>query len=325
MAITYGISDRKVGSIGTLTYAITKDGNVVKEKIIKNKSHTEGQVKQRCLFSSVVKAASLLSADFLEKCFESTNRKLSYSNYFVKINRRNGTVLAKKYAKDPNIMSLGNWRISEGSLVTGLTLTKNVSSGDKTYVGIPIGTQTELAVDGSATVGQVSNALITAFPELTNNMTINMICLDNIGVPYVDGEPIPIAPQEQHHINLIKQNFIINKNDATPINQKGFTVVKSNENSYSLLLLNEGSTTEVCADLQYLEDDYEIVTGIATAGLVITKTVGTKVYVQTADMVGNWGYEQAKAELINDLNTDKENLYTYDIEQDAMIVNNDII
>ena len=64
---------------------------------------------------------------------------------------------------------------------------------------------------------------------------------------------------------------------------------------------------------------------IAVAGLVVTKTIGTKVYVQTADMVGNWPYSQAVTTLNEDLNTDKVNLYTYDIEQDAMIVNNDII
>ncbi len=323
MAITYGISDRKVGSIGTLTYAITKDGNVVKEKIIKNKSHTEGQVKQRCLFSSVVKAASLLSADFLEKCFESTNRKLSYSNYFVKINRRNGTVLAKNDAKDPNVITFGNWRISEGSLVTGVALTKTATSGTDTYIGIPIGSQTDLAVDGSATVGQVSSALITAFPELTNNMTINMICLDNIGITYDDGDPWAISKEEQHYIKLIKQNFIINKTDNTPINQKGFTVVKSSENVYSLLLLNEESTTEVCANLKYAADNFDL--NVAVAGLVVAKTVGTKVYVQTADMIGNWPYEQVTHDLIENLNTTKDNLYTYDIEQDAMIVNNNII
>ena len=323
MAITYGISDRKVGSIGTLTYAITKDGNVVKEKIIKNKSHTEPQVKQRCFFSSVVKAASLISADFLEKCFESTNRKLSYSNHFVKINRRNGTVLAKQYAKDPNVISFGNWRISEGSLVTGLSLTNTTLSGTDTYIGITIGSQTEIPTDGNATVGQVSTALIAAFPELTNNITISMVCIDNIGVTYVDQEPIPIATAEQHYIKLIKQNFIINKTDNALIKDKGFTVVKSNDNVYSLLLLNEGSTTEVCADLKYAADNFDI--NIAVAGLVVAKTEGTKIFVQTADMIGNWPYEQAKRMLFEDLNTDKENLYTYDIEQDAMIVNNEII
>lgn len=323
MAITYGISDRKVGSIGNLTYALTKDGNVVKEKIIKNKSHTEPQVKQRCLFSSVVKAASLLSAEFLEKCFERTNRRLSDSNYFVKLNRRNGTVLSKKYAKDPNIMSLGNWRISEGSLVTGVSLVNNALSGADTYIGIRIGNQTELAIDGNATVGQVSTALKVAFPELVDNMTINMICLDNIGVTPDEQSWEGIVPAEQHYITLIKQNFIIDITDATPITQKGFTVVKSEDNVYSLLLLNEGSLTNVCADLKYAADNYDL--NIAVAGLVVTKTIGTKVYVQTADMMGNWGYNTAKQVLIDDLNSDKENLYTYDIEQDAMIVNNDII
>ena len=323
MAITYGISDRKVGSIGTLTYAITKDGNVVKEKIIKNKSHTEPQVKQRCLFSSVVRASSLLSAEFLEKCFENTNRKLSDSNYFVKINRRNGTVLEKKYAKDPNIISLGNWRISEGSLVTGVQLTNTTLSGTDTYIGITIGNQTELPTDGSATVGQVSTALKTAFPELVDNMAINMICLDNIGVTPEEQGWEGVVPEEQHHINLIKQNFIINKTDDVPIKDKGFTVVKSQDNVYGLLLLNEGSKTDICADLKYAADNYDL--NIAVAGLVITKTVGTKIYVQTADMIGNWGYNTAVQTLINDLNGDKENLYTYDIEQDAMIVNNEII
>ena len=313
MAITYGISDRKVGSIGNLTYALTKDGNVVKEKIIKNKSHTEPQVKQRCLFSS----------EFLEKCFERTNRRLSDSNYFVKINRRNGTVLAKQYAKDPNVISFGNWRISEGSLVTGVSLVNNALSGTDTYIGIRIGNKTELAIDGNATVGQVSTALIAEFPELVEKMVINMICLDNIGVTYQDAEAIPITAAEQHYVTLIKQNFIIDKTDETPIKQKGFTVVKSEDNVYSLLLLNEGSETDVCADLKYAADNFDI--NIAVAGLVVTKTIGTKVYVQTADMVGNWPYSQAVTTLNEDLNTDKVNLYTYDIEQDAMIVNNDII
>lgn len=323
MAITYGISDRKVGSIGSLTYALTKDGNVVKEKIIHNKSHTEGQVKQRCLFSSVVRASSLLSAEFLEKCFENTNRKLSDSNYFVKINRRNGTVLPKKYAKDPNIISLGKWRISEGSLVTGVQLTNTVKNGNDSYIGIPIGNQTELAIDGSATVGQVSTALKTAFPELVDKMTINMICLDNIGVTPEEQGWEGVVPAEQHYINLIKQNFIIDATNNTPIIDKGFKVAKSEDNVYGLLLLNEGSKTDICTDLKYVTDNYDL--NIAVAGLVVTKTVGTKIYVQTADMLGNWGYNTAIQTLIDDLNTDKNNLYTYDIEQDAMIVNNDII
>lgn len=323
MAITYGISDRKVGSIGSLTYALTKDGNVVKEKIIHNKSHTEGQVKQRCLFSSVVRAASLLSADFLEKCFENTNRKLSDSNHFVKINRRNGTVLAKNDAKDPNVISFGNWRIGEGSLVTGVQLTNTVKNGNDSYIGIPIGNQTELAIDGSATVGQVSTALKTAFPELADKMTINMICLDNIGVTYDDGDPEAINKAELHYINLIKQNFIIEPTDNTPIIDKGFKVAKSEDNVYGLLLLNEGSKTDICADLKYAADNFDL--NVAVAGLVVSKTIGTKVNVQTADMVGNWPYEKVVQALIEDLNGDKANLYTYDIEQDAMIVNNDII
>ena len=322
MAITYGISDRKVGSIGHLTYSLTKDGNVVKEKIFKNKSHSEPQVRQRCLFSSVVKAGSNISADFLEKCFEHTNRRLSYSNHFVKINRRNGTVMAKQYAKDPNVLPLGNWRIAEGSLVTGLTLTNSVLSGTDTYIGIPIGSQTALAVDGNATVGQVSTALKTAFPEIVDNMTINMVCLDNIGVTW-DDDPEGVSLQERHYINLIKQNFIIDTSDASLLTSKGFTVVKGSDDNYSLLLLNEGTSTEICADLQYVADSTDL--NIAVAGLVVTKTVGTKIYTQTSDMLGNWQYNQALTLVQQDLNTNKYNLYTYDIQQDAMIVNNDII
>ena len=131
-----------------------------------------------------------------------------------------------------------------------------------------------------------------------------------------------INKAEQHHITLIKQNFIINKTDDALIKDKGFTVVKSNDNVYSLLLLNEGSTTEVCADLKYVTENFDINT--AVAGLVVTKTIGTKVYVQTADMIGNWPYEKVVNDLIQNLNTYKDNLYTYDIEQDAMIVNNEI-
>ena len=150
-----------------------------------------------------------------------------------------------------------------------------------------------------------------------------MICLDNIGVTPEEQGWEGVVPAEQHYINLIKQNFIIDATNDTPIIDKGFKVAKSEDNVYGLLLLNEGSKTDICADLKYAADNYDL--NIAVAGLVVSKTIGTKIYVQTADMIGNWGYNTAVQTLIDDLNGDKENLYTYDIEKDAMIVNNDII
>lgn len=316
MAKTYGISDRKTGSIGGLTYSMTKDGIVVKEKIVKNKSHTKSQVIQRCFFSSVVKAASFFTPEFLEKCFENKKRTISYSNAFANKNRKNGTILRKDDAKDPNIIALGNWQLSEGSLITGLNLTKTVKDDTTPYIGIPI-SKTELPVDGSATVGAVSTALLAAYPELKENMAINMIAIDNIGVTGSEGSE-GIGYTGAHHVEIIKQNFIVSVKDNTAIINKGFKVVKSNDAEYGLLILKEGSTTEICPDMQYEEDNLDL--NVAYAGLVITKTVGTKVYVQTSYVVGNWGYDNGINLVKDDLENEQYNLNTYDIEEEAMIV-----
>jgi hypothetical protein len=82
--------------------------------------------------------------------------------------------------------------------------------------------------------------------------------------------------------------------------------------------LKEGSTTDICADLKINEDDYD--QPVAYAGLVITKTVGTKVYVQTSRTIGNWQYNKAIEFFKFDLENGKACLYTYDIEEEAMIV-----
>lgn len=319
MAKTYGISDRKTGSIGGLTYSMTKDGIVVKEKIVKNKSHTKSQVIQRCFFSSVVKAGSFLTPEFLEKCFENKKRTISYSNAFANKNRKNATIPEKNVAKDPNIISFGNWQLSEGSLITGLNLSNTVKNNADPYIGIPI-SKTELATDGTATVGDVSTALLEAYPELKENMTINMIAVDNIGV-HLENDPKIVFPEEIHYVSTIKQNFILAKNDNTTIVNKGFKVVKSNDDNYGLLLLKEGSTTEICDDLKIVADNTD--RNVAYAGLVITKTTGTKIYVQTAYVMGNWQYNEVVNELKEDLAGDQINLSTYDIEEEAMIVDDD--
>lgn len=316
MAKTYGISDRKTGSIGGLTYSMTKDGIIVKEKIVKNKSRTRAQVIQRCLFSSVVKAGSFLTPEFLEKCFENKKRTVSFSNAFANKNRKNGTVAEKKIAKDPNAVAFGNWQLSEGSLITGLNLTNTVKNAADAYIGISI-SKTELAVDGSATVGQVSTNLLEAYPELKEGMTINMIAVDNIGVK-IQEDPFPVYTEDIHYVSTIKQNFILNKTDNTVIINKGFKVVKSNDDVYGLHLLKEGSKTDVCADLKITEDDYG--QSVAFAGLVITKTVGTKIYVQTSYTMGNWQYNKAIEWLKDDLANEQNCLNTYDIEEEAMIV-----
>lgn len=316
MAKTYGISDRKTGSIGGLTYSMTKDGIIVKEKIVKNKSHTKSQVIQRCFFSSVVKAGSFLTPEFLEKCFENKKRTVSFSNAFANKNRKNGTVAPKNIAKDPNVVSFGNWQLSEGSLITGLNLTNTVKDNADPYIGISI-SKTELAVDGSATVGAVSTNLLAAYPELKEGMTINMIAVNNIGVK-IENDPIPVYAEDIHYVTITKQNFILKKNDNTVIVNKGFKVVKSNDDVYGLLLLKEGSTTDVCPGLKYTVDDYD--SNVAFAGLVITKTTGTKIYTQTSYTMGNWQYNQIINGLKEDLEGDQQCLNTYDIEEEAMIV-----
>jgi hypothetical protein len=243
-------------------------------------------------------------------------------NYFKPefINRIDEVIVFKKLTKDVLYEILDKIIFDIEKRLSDINIKINLSDSAKTYL---IDNGYDEFYGARPLKRLVNKELETKLAKLMINndikedMAINMIAVDNIGVTGSEDSG-GVGYIGTHYVETIKQNFIINTNDNTVIVNKGFKVVKSNDGDYGLLILKEGSTTEICPDMKYEEDNLEL--NVAFAGLVITKTVGTKVYVQTSYVVGNWGYENGITILKNDLAGDQYNLNTYDIEEEAMIV-----
>lgn len=223
MSKFYGIAGKRKGSVGNETYAMTPSDNVVKAKIIKNGSKTPEQVIQRSKLQNCVKAYNQIGTDFFKGCFNITKKGNSVYNQFVKANAKNGSPLHKQYSNDPAIIGIGAKTIANGPL-SGLDFTKFYLE-EEAYFGLKLAST--VAVDGSATVGDVSSALLANFPNLKEGDFINFGGLFNKGVAFQEDVDAPLSVQQDHLIDKKLANFKINSSDTSLIKNKGFHVFKA--------------------------------------------------------------------------------------------------
>lgn len=321
MAKTYGISDRRIGSVGQNTYTIVSGQCIVKEKIIKVKdAKTKSQVKQRAFMMAAQNGLRDISTEFIQKCFEKKPKLQSYANIFTSKNVKEAYVIRKDYAKDSDIIGIGNWRVSHGSLVTGLHLIANAKDNTTEYIGLKIKNDTALAADGNDTVGAVSTELLQAYPFLKEGMIINVVAVVNVDVKFKNSaaEPLEFASPD-YFIKRIKQNFVLNKTDNAKMTTKGFTVKKGNDNAGYLLILEEDLTT-VCEGLKNADG-----ADLSYAGLVVSHVNGRKTLVQTCECQVNKPLGGLMELLESDLEGDCVNLKSYGYNEDAAIINDDAI
>ena len=236
MAIKYGLSDKRSGRVGDLVFSLTSAGNVVKEKTIKvNDAKTIGQVEQRSKMANIVKALRDLGPAFVKRCFEKKNKAASYSNAFVSENILGHHVCPffKKYSDDPNIIGVGQFVLSKGTLPAVPVV--EFTSNDVTYYGIKLKDTTDATAN--ATVGQISTALTELYPTVFRiGYYVNAISLYNTGVSYKNDDEDPVTVDPQHVIEKSRGNFIINKTSNKKINDEGFCTVKDAQNHVYLTL-----------------------------------------------------------------------------------------
>lgn len=236
MAIKYGLSDKRSGKVGDLVFSLTSAGNVVKEKTIKvNDAKSMSQVEQRSKMANIVKALKDLDPAFIKRCFEKKSKATSYSNTFVSENVLGHHVCSffKKYSDDPNIIGIGQFVLSKGSLppipVSEFTV------NDVTYYGVKLQDATD--VTANATVGQVSTALTTLYPTVfKTGYYVNAISLSNTGVSYKNDDEDPVTVDSFHVIEKSRGNFIINNTSTKKISEEGFMTVKSTDSHVFLTL-----------------------------------------------------------------------------------------
>ena len=280
MAKYYGIGGKRKGSVGNETYAINRGENIVKSKIIQvNDAKTPEQVEQRSKLQNAVKAYQNMTPAFLKKCFEDKKQRQSTYNAFVSHNARMAQPFFKKYSDDKNIIGIGKFQVSYGSLQNlPVAKTADITYNEKKYKYFAIELNNDIADD--ANVGAVSQALINKY-GIKSGSILNGVSIYNTGVSFNendDNNPITLA--DTYSVKKAKQNFIINSASNDTLASKGFKIVKTDDMKY-LVLLEENSAVNVAEGCIY-ETDNELINALGYCAYFVSLKEGTKIMVSSS-------------------------------------------
>ena len=280
MAKYYGIGGKRKGSVGNETYAINRGENIVKSKIIQvNDAKTPEQVEQRSKLQNAVKAYQNMSSEFLKKCFEDKKQRQSTYNAFVSHNARMAQPFFKKYSDDKNIIGIGKFQVSYGSLQNlPVVKTADITVAEKTFKYFAIELNNEIADD--ANVGAVSDVLIKKY-GIKSGSLLNGISIYNLGVSYNDQDDNnPISLADVYSVKRAKNNFIINASSEETLASKGFKIVKTDNMKY-LVLLEENSAVNVAEGCIY-ETTNENFQNLGYCAYFVSLKQGTKILVSSS-------------------------------------------
>ena len=280
MAKYYGIGGKRKGSVGNETYAINRGENIVKSKIIQvNDAKTPEQVEQRSKLQNAVKAYQNMSSEFLKKCFEDKKQRQSTYNAFVSHNAKMAQPFFKKYSDDKNIIGIGKFQVSYGSLQNlPVVKTADITVAEKTFKYFAIELNNEIADD--ANVGAVSDVLIKKY-GIKSGSILNGISIYNSGVSYNDQDDNnPISLADVYSVKRAKNNFIINASSEETLASKGFKIVKTDNMKY-LVLLEENSAVNVAEGCIY-ETTNENFQNLGYCAYFVSLKQGTKILVSSS-------------------------------------------
>lgn len=279
MAKYYGIGGKRVGSVGNETYTIVKGNNIVKSKVINvNDARTPEQIEQRSKMQNAVKIYQQIGAAFLKKCFEFKKPKQSTYNAFVSANVKHAEPFYKKFSKDKNILGIGNFVVSEGSLpVIPVVKSPELTIEEKkyTYMGIAV----DKALTAASTVGDVSASLKQLY-NLKEGDFINGVAIHNFNVASNDDEQNPLILTEPYYVEKSTKNFIIKAQDNDAITTKGFTIVGNENNKYLVILDDNQLAPKVAKGCVYTSDQADS-TVLGFAAYFVSKKENGKILVST--------------------------------------------
>ena len=184
-----------------------------------------------------------MSSEFLKKCFEDKKQRQSTYNAFVSHNAKMAQPFFKKYSDDKNIIGIGKFQVSYGSLQNlPVVKTADITVAEKTFKYFAIELNNEIADD--ANVGAVSDVLIKKY-GIKSGSILNGISIYNSGVSYNDQDDNnPITLADVYSVKRAKNNFILNASSEETLASKGFKIVKTDNMKY-LVLLEENSAVNV--------------------------------------------------------------------------------
>ena len=216
---------------------------------------------------------------FLKKCFEDKKQRQSTYNAFVSHNAKMAQPFFKKYSDDKNIIGIGKFQVSYGSLQNlPIAKTADITVGEKKYKYFAIELNNEIADE--ANVGTVSDVLIKKY-GIKSGSILNGISIYNTGVSYnAEDDNNPITLADVYSVKKAKNNFIINASSEETLAQKGFKIVKTNDMKY-LVLLEENSATNVAEGCIY-ETDNDAFNALGYCAYFVSLKESTKIMVSSS-------------------------------------------
>jgi hypothetical protein len=282
MAKYFGISGKRLGSVGNETYDIVNRQNIVKTKVIDPKySNTRKQVSQRAKFLDCFNMVKTIGSNYMEKAFNNRKRKESVYNVFMKNNVGQALMISPKDNEDPNMIGFGDFLVSKG----------NLQNLDYTVLDNKCGIGFISSSKNIANVGTLSGILRTYYPFLQEGDYINFynFACTNLNYSNDAGDPISITD----NIDIIKtyKNFKVDSTSNETLADKGFVVLEEENDNRILTLKQPG---EAAAILDGCKKDYN---GTSVSYFFIARQLPERIITSDSIQFGNTDYDSICAGL----------------------------
>lgn len=201
------------GSVGDVVFSRTGGQQVGRARNRRpNNPRSKAQMAQRSLFADAVKFFTRGRQALFQFAFESKSAAESDYNAFMRLNAKNGIMLAPQMIEDPNFPAVGNWIMSQGSLPT-IEMSTVTSDSESSWRAI-------LGVYGSEdadeiTVGRLSELLV-ATGEYEVGDILTFLAIKSTAT-VESSEVVPILPGDSAPKWLIDQ-IIIDTTDTRVVN-----------------------------------------------------------------------------------------------------------
>lgn len=290
MAKYFGISGKRLGSVGNETYDIVNRQNIVKSKVIDPRySNTKKQVTQRAKFLDCFNMVKTVGSLYMEKAFNNRKRKESVYNVFMKNNVGMSLMISPKDNEDPSMIGFGNFLVSKG----------NLQNLDYVETDKKCGINFISSAQNITTVGALSTHLRAYYAFLKEGDFINFFNFAARNLVYSNDPADPIQVNDQ--IDLVKtyKNFKIDSSSNETLESKGFVVLEEENNVRILTLCNPGNTAEI---LPGCAKDYE---GASVSFFFVARQLPERIITSDSIQFGDTIYDNICSGLASDESKDR--------------------
>lgn len=307
MAKYFGISGKRLGSVGNETYDIVNRQNIVKTKVIDPRySNTRKQVAQRAKFLDCFNMVKTVGSVYMEKAFNNRKRKESVYNVFMKNNVGQALMISPNDNEDPNMIGFGDFLVAKG----------NLQNLDYTIADNKCGIGFVSADKNITAVGALSTILRTYYPFLQEGDYVNFYNFACTNLKYSEEDADPITVTD--NIDLIKtyKNFKIDSASTELLAEKGFVVLEEENNLRILTLKKPGAESAI------LDGCAKNFDGTSVSYFFIARQLPERIITSDSIQFGNTDYDSICAGLKTEAS--KERCYEeWKAQASALIVNDE--